>query len=172
MGRAGSLLSVATVHSAIPPVLDLVVAAVAHFARNVRPSLSLNGDKLLDPASFFFADGRLVQVRIEVLRPSLSYLLCRSILHLGGHFGPMAHSVPAHKTPALVVLCCAPGAFGDILRTFCAYPFALLASPPLSRHVETGEWKVLQTPIGWGLSQRWSSLETSRCTRRIVEFSR
>ena len=88
-----ALLAVATVHAAVPPVLDGVVAAVLHHACDLGPLLANAGDLLLDEAALLLGDGAVVEVGLEVLVPALAALLGRARVHHLRNLHPAADAL-------------------------------------------------------------------------------
>lgn len=79
----GAALGVAsaTVHAAIPPVLDSVVAAAAQAASDLSPALAHLSDHLLNQLTLLGSDGVMVEVGLQVLVISLTALLGRASAH-------------------------------------------------------------------------------------------
>lgn len=75
VGAALSLFPGATVLSAVPPILDHIVATTTESTGNLGPALSHGAHHLHDLLAFFGTDGSEAQFWLQVLMPSLTALL-------------------------------------------------------------------------------------------------
>ena len=84
MLQAGVLRRVAlpSVHAAVPPVLDRIVAAVAQSPRDLGPSLANLVDQLFDHFPFLRGNRVMVQTGLEILVVALATLFRRAMLEL------------------------------------------------------------------------------------------
>ena len=91
------LLSLAPILSTVPPVLHSVVASVVHLAGDVSPLLSHGEDKFLDLLAFLLCDGLMIEIRFEVLVPSLTALLRRARYKNLSDRNPLPRALLLHK---------------------------------------------------------------------------
>ena len=78
---AAVIETLATIHTAVPPVLDRIVAAAVESAGNLGPSLAHLSHHSLNHDTFFGRDRVEVQRRLQVLVVTLAALLGRARLN-------------------------------------------------------------------------------------------
>ena len=102
--------TLSSVHAAIPPVLDGVVASAMQSASNLGPPLAHLGDHPLNQDTLLGRDGIQVQRRLEILVEPLTALLGRPGLHELRDAHPIVSSVTVDQIEQILIFGLGPGA--------------------------------------------------------------
>lgn len=101
---AALLVASSAVLSAVPPVLDGIVAATTQSTGNLSPALTHLSNHLLDQSTLFGSDGVVVEVWLEVLVVAFSALLWRASLDHGRDANPVVSTLGVDETEKDLVL--------------------------------------------------------------------
>ena len=97
-----------SIHPAIPPVLDGVVAASIESSCDLGPSLAHLTDQFLDEATLLWTDWLMVQGRLEILMKALSALFGRTGSNQVRDADPIVRALALHELEKAGVFSWAP----------------------------------------------------------------